>query len=106
MFTKCLERDFPCNRIAYVGVWDGYLPTEPGVLDLIESSFGAFEKLACTVERALPDHDPAKIWQAYEKQAHWVDRVVPSGLRDDALPNGIAGTSALGMDQASPPVPS
>lgn len=71
VFTKSLEHDFRGTRIAYVGDWDGYLATEPGVLDLVESSFGAFEKLGCTVERALPAYDPAKIWKLFLQWRWW-----------------------------------
>lgn len=71
VFTQTLDRDFRGTRIAYVGDWDGYLATEPGVLAQVESSFGAFERLGCTVERALPQHDPAKIWQLFLEWRWW-----------------------------------
>ncbi|MEI7058781.1 amidase [Nocardioides sp. CCNWLW239] len=71
VFTRSLKRDFRGTRIAYVGDWDGHLATEPGVLDLVESSFGAFADLGCTVERALPDHDPAKIWKLFLQWRWW-----------------------------------
>lgn len=65
------NRDFQGTRITYVGDWDGYLTTEPGLLDLVESSFGVFERLGCTVERVLPQHDPAKIWQLLLEWRWW-----------------------------------
>ncbi|WEX91609.1 amidase (plasmid) [Sinorhizobium garamanticum] len=71
VFTQTLDRDFRGTRIAYVDDWDGYLATEPGILDLIESSFGAFERLGCTVKRALPQYDPAEIWQLFLVWRWW-----------------------------------
>ncbi|MEL7976045.1 amidase [Isoptericola sp. F-RaC21] len=71
VFTRTLQRDFRGTRIAYVGDWDGHLATEPGVLDLVESSFGAFEALGCTVERALPAFDPARVWDLFLTWRWW-----------------------------------
>ncbi|MBC7633297.1 amidase [Aeromicrobium sp.] len=71
VFERSLKASFRGTRIAYVGDWDGYLPTEPGVLELCESSFGAFGRIGCTVERALPEFDPARIWQLFLTWRWW-----------------------------------
>ena len=71
VFTESLKRDFRGTRIAYVGDWNGYLATEPGVLDLCESSFVAFERLGCTIERALPEFAPERIWQLFQEWRWW-----------------------------------
>jgi Asp-tRNA(Asn)/Glu-tRNA(Gln) amidotransferase A subunit family amidase len=71
VFTRSLKRNFRGTRIAWVGDWDGYLATERGVLDLCESSFDAFRRIGCHVERALPDYKPEDIWQLFLKWRWW-----------------------------------
>ncbi|MEO7079614.1 MAG: amidase [Rhodococcus sp. (in: high G+C Gram-positive bacteria)] len=71
IFTRSLERNFRGARIAWVGDWDGYLATEPGVLDICESSFETFRQIGCTVESALPDYKPEDIWELFLKWRWW-----------------------------------
>ncbi|WP_314172906.1 amidase [Streptomyces winkii] len=52
-------------RIAWVGDWDGYLATDPGVLDVCRSSFAAFEALGCEVTEARPEFPPEEIWRTF-----------------------------------------
>ena len=66
-----LDRDCPAARIAWVGDWDGYLPTEPGVLELCESALATFERLGCEVEPVLPAYAPQDIWQSYLAWRSW-----------------------------------
>src|SRR3954468_9194690 len=51
-FTDALQRDFRGVRIAWVGDFKGYLPFDPGVLDLCKSALEVFERIGCTVEEA------------------------------------------------------
>ncbi|KJV03814.1 amidase [Rhodococcus sp. IEGM 1354] len=71
IFTRTLERSFRGARIAWVGDWNGHLATEPGVLDLCESSFTVFEDLGCAVESTVPSYDPAKIWDSFLTWRWW-----------------------------------
>ncbi|OZC45522.1 amidase [Rhodococcus sp. WWJCD1] len=71
IFTRTLERSFRGARIAWVGDWNGYLATEPGVLDLCESAFPIFADLGCEVDAALPDYDPAHIWDSFLTWRWW-----------------------------------
>ncbi|WP_374970658.1 amidase [Terrabacter sp. BE26] len=70
-FTAALERDFAGTRIAWVGDWDGYLATEPGVLALCESALATFERLGCVVEPELPAYAPEEIWRSYLAWRAW-----------------------------------
>lgn len=70
-FAASLERDFAGTRIAWVGDWDGYLATEPGVLALCESALATFERLGCTVEPELPAYAPEEIWRSYLAWRAW-----------------------------------
>jgi amidase len=70
-FAAALERDVAGTRIAWVGDWDGYLPTEPGVLELCESALATFERLGCEVEPVLPAYAPQDIWESYLAWRSW-----------------------------------
>ncbi len=65
MFTQPLKRDFKGARIAWLGDFNGYLPTEPGVMDVCQSALKHFETLGCTVDAVQPDYSPAKLWQTW-----------------------------------------
>lgn len=71
IFTRPLERSFRGARVAWVGDWGGYLATEPGVLELCESSFSTFGDLGCEVESALPEYEPADIWKHFLTWRWW-----------------------------------
>jgi Asp-tRNA(Asn)/Glu-tRNA(Gln) amidotransferase A subunit family amidase len=60
-----LKRDFTGTRIAWVGDFDGYLATEPGVLAVCESSFPIFESIGAKVEAARPEFEMAELWEAW-----------------------------------------
>lgn len=72
-FRESLERDFRGARIAWVGDWNGYLPTEPGVLELCRSSFAAFETLGCEIAYALPDFAPEELWETFLTWRWWAN---------------------------------
>ena len=61
-FAGPLERDFKGTRVAWLGDFGGYLPFEPGVLDLCRSALKVFEALGCTVEEACPDYPLERVW--------------------------------------------
>ncbi|GAA0522334.1 amidase [Saccharopolyspora thermophila] len=68
LFTGRLERDFSGTRIGWLGDFDGYLATEPGVLELCAESFGAFAEIGCEVE---PVTRPLPIERAWETFLLW-----------------------------------
>ena len=51
-FAKPLKRDFKGARIGWLGDFNGYLPIEPGVMDLCTQALQYFETIGCTVEVA------------------------------------------------------
>ncbi|WP_244142816.1 amidase family protein, partial [Paraburkholderia phenoliruptrix] len=69
-FTQPLDADLRGKRIAWVGDWDGYLATEPGVLALGEAALGTLRSLGCEVDAALPAFDPARIWRIWLAHRH------------------------------------
>src|SRR5216684_1119041 len=67
IFSGSLERDFKGNRLAWLGDFGGYLPFEPGVLDLCKRSLKIFEQLGCIVEEARPDFPIEEVWRNWLK---------------------------------------
>jgi amidase len=65
--TEPLKRDLRSARIAFAGDFGGYLPFEPGVLDLCRSALPAFESLGAHVEEAWPDFPLDEVWRAWLK---------------------------------------
>ena len=70
-FAQGLQRDFRGARIAWLGNFDGYLPFEPGVLDLCKAALKTFEGLGCEVEEARPDYPIEQVWRHWVKLRAW-----------------------------------
>lgn len=64
-FTAPLERSFKGARIAWLGDYDRYLPTEPGVLQTCTQALRHFETLGCSVELVSPTFDMQRLWQTW-----------------------------------------
>lgn len=71
-FTESLKRDFKGTRLAWLGDFGGYLAMEPGVLELCQGSFKAFESFGCKVEEVRPAFPPEKIWECWLTLRHWL----------------------------------
>ncbi len=65
IFLESLKRDFSGLRVGWLGDLDGYLPTEPGVLDLCRSALKDVEATGCIVEEANLGFAPDRLWQAW-----------------------------------------
>ena len=72
MFAEPLKSDFQGTRLAWIGDFGGYLPMEPGIKELCQSAFAAFELIGCTVEEALPEYPPQLLWDTWLKWRHWL----------------------------------
>ena len=70
-FAGRLERDHKGKRIAWVGDFKGYLPYEPGVLDLCRDALKTFEQMGCIVEEAQPDYSIEAVWRAWLTLRAW-----------------------------------
>lgn len=66
-FTAPLERDFKNARIGWLGDLNGYLPMEPGLLELCEASLESFRQIGCHIDPVQPKFDLKRLWQA------WID---------------------------------
>ena len=83
IFAGSLERDFRGVRLAWLGDFGGYLPFEPGVLELCRAALAAFEALGCVVQEVLPDYPVEKVWQNWLKLRAWQTRAALKPLYDD-----------------------
>jgi amidase len=64
-FTRPLQRDFKGARIGWMGDFNGYLPTEPGVMDVCRDALRHFKTIGCTVEEVQPDYPLEKLWKTW-----------------------------------------
>jgi len=71
VFQRPLESDLKGKRIAWLGDFQGYLPFEPGVLDVCTRALKVFESMGCIVEHAQPDYPIESVWQAWLKLRAW-----------------------------------
>ncbi|MFM2280662.1 MAG: hypothetical protein RLZZ444_2893 [Pseudomonadota bacterium] len=57
-------------RIGWLGDYNGYLPFEPGVLDLCRQSLETFRQLGMEVEDVAIDFDMDRLWRAWKVLRH------------------------------------
>jgi amidase len=58
-------------RIGWMGDYDGYLPTEPGLMELCQSALQGIAGQGAIVEDCRPDYDMARLWQTWLTFRHW-----------------------------------
>jgi amidase len=72
VFAQPLQRDFAGARVAWLGDLGGYLPFEPGILDLCRSALDTLTDLGCIVEDVVPDFAYPSLWKAWCVLRHWL----------------------------------
>lgn len=63
--------DLTGYHIGWLADYDGYLPTEPGVLDLCEAALASLVPTGAVIEACRPDYDMARLWQTWLTFRHW-----------------------------------
>ena len=58
-------------KIGWMADYDGYLATEPGVLETCEASLASIGAHGAIVEPCLPDYDMDRLWQTWLVLRHW-----------------------------------
>jgi amidase len=58
-------------RIGWMGDYNGYLPTEPGLLELCRTALNGLEQAGVVVEECQPDYDMGRLWQTWLTFRHW-----------------------------------
>jgi len=77
---QLLEAGCSGGRLGWLGDWNGYLPMEEGILSQCEQALSDFQALACHVEPATVDFDPALLWESWQLHRHWL---MAGSLHDD-----------------------
>src|ERR1700720_954296 len=70
-FQEPLRIDLKGKRIAWAGDFKGYLPFEPGVLDVCKAALKTFESMGCIVEEAQPNYPIDAVWRAWLQLRAW-----------------------------------
>ncbi|PZU18603.1 MAG: amidase [Shinella sp.] len=52
-------------KIAWLGDFGGYLPFEPGVLDVDRQALAVLAGIGCEIDEITPDFDLPKLWEAW-----------------------------------------
>ena len=81
-FEEFKARDLQGLKIGWMGNYDGYLSTEPGVLELCEASLDSLTGEGAIVESCMPQYDMGRLWQTWLTLRHWT-RHGMRGLYDD-----------------------
>jgi amidase len=92
-------------KIGWLGDYDGYLATEPGLLDVCESSLQSLSDNGVVVEHCMPQYEMDRLWQTWLTLRHWTrhgirelydDRETKRLLKPEAVweIEGSFGTSA------------
>ena len=58
-------------RIGWLADLGGYLPTEPGILEVCAAALARLERMACSVEPVTLGFAPERIWDAWRTLRHW-----------------------------------
>lgn len=71
-FSAILPADAHGLRIGWLADFDGYLPFEPGVLDLCEAALEIFRSIGATVEKVDATFDMTRLWQGWKTFRHFL----------------------------------
>jgi amidase len=72
-------------RIGWMGDYEGYLPTEPGVMDVCEAALAGLSPHGVAVENCQPDYDMARLWETWLTFRHWALSTAKELYDDPAL---------------------
>jgi amidase len=70
-FRAPLGRSFTGVRLGWLGDLGGYLPFEPGILELCRTACRDLEHLGCRIEELRLPCPPERLWQAWVTLRHW-----------------------------------
>lgn len=83
MFAKPLAKDLKGARIGWLGDFNGYLPTEAGVMDTCTQALKHFETVGCKVEAVQPDFPVETLWNTWLTMRGFIIAGVAGGLYAD-----------------------
>ena len=71
-FARIKPLDATRLRIGWLGDYDGYLPFEPGIIELCERSLDVFGTLGASVEKVDPAFDMDRLWTGWNVMRHFL----------------------------------
>jgi amidase len=71
-FSAIVPTDARGLRIGWLGDYDGYLPFEPGVLELCEAPLDVFRTLGAVVEKVDATFDMDRLWRSWKTMRHFL----------------------------------
>lgn len=71
-FADSLQVDVSHKKIAWIGDFNGYLPMEPGIMEMCHSALKHFESLGCIVVPVKIEFPMEKLWEAALRLRHWL----------------------------------
>ncbi|WNG34904.1 amidase [Archangium violaceum] len=72
VFAEPLDTEVAGLRIGWLGDLQGYLPIEPGILEVCGKGLMRLESLGCVVEPAALGYPPEQVWQTWLSWRHWL----------------------------------
>ncbi|WP_342066066.1 amidase [Achromobacter kerstersii] len=69
-FAAPLDADMHGKRIGWLGDWDGYLPMEPGILDLCTQALGVLGSAGCKVADYQVPFAGDRLWRMWLAHRH------------------------------------
>jgi amidase len=70
-YSEFRQTDLKDLKIGWMADYQGYLATEPGVLELCEAALKQLSEHGATVESCMPDYDMARLWKTWLSLRHW-----------------------------------
>ncbi|MBB1627908.1 amidase [Achromobacter sp. UMC71] len=70
VFAQPLDADMRGKRIGWLADWNGYLPMEPGILELCEQALTDLGAAGCQVDAYRVPFDPAQLWRIWLAHRH------------------------------------
>ena len=65
IFTQDLRVDVRGQRVGWLGDLQGYLPTEPGVLEACQAGLGRLQDIGCELQEVRLNTPPEQVWQTW-----------------------------------------
>lgn len=94
-FARDLDRDVKGMRVAWLGDFNGYLATEPGVLAQCEQALEHFKTLGCHVEPVNMNYPMDEVWETWLTLRHFLIAGIAKGLYDKPENRGLMKPEAL-----------
>ncbi|WP_286238618.1 amidase [Neptuniibacter halophilus] len=79
-FMHSLDTDTQGMKVAWLGDFNGNLPTEPGVMSLCEGALKHFSTMGCSVEPVTMQYSVDELWQTWLTLRHFLIAGIASGL--------------------------